>query len=306
MTLPKLVLPTFLGIGAPRSGSSWLHDLLAAHEAIVMPKNRKELDFFTANFDRGPGWYASYFDLSGRELITSVGEISPTYLYHPEIIPRIKSLRSISRFLVILRNPIDRTYSDYAHRRRLVAYRGDFNSFLNDFPTISEGMYFKHLEPFLNEFGVESFLILIFEEAVRDPGGTKVALARFLGVSPEGFPSEAGRHQVNQARRPRARLIGPMHDRVTRFLRSRKLDIVVALGRKAGLEGILYRQGSGLAPITEETRGRLAPLFAADVGKLEALLGRPILPWDDMRAPGMRADTAQRRIPSRNDECRNG
>ena len=138
MTLQKLVLPTFLGIGAPRSGSSWLHDLLAAHKAIVMPKDRKELDFFTANFHRGPVWYASYFDPSGRETITSAGEISPTYLYHPEIIPRIKSFESISRFLVILRNPIDRTYSDYAHWRRLVAYRGDFNSFQDDFPTISE------------------------------------------------------------------------------------------------------------------------------------------------------------------------
>ena len=25
-------------------------------------------------------------------------------------------------------------------------------------------MYFKHLEPFLNEFGTERFLIIIFEE----------------------------------------------------------------------------------------------------------------------------------------------
>ena len=235
-----------------------------------------------------------------------MGEISPTYLYHPEIIPRIKSFGSISRFLVILRNPIDRAYSDYAHWRRLVAYRGDFNSFLEDFPAISEGMYFKHLEPFVSEFGVDRFLILIFEEAIRAPESTKVTLARFLGVSPEGFPSEAGRRRVNQARRPRARLIGPMHDRVTRFLRSRKLDVVVTLGRKAGLERILYRQGSGLAPMADETRERLAPLFAADVEKLEALLGRPILPWSDIHAPGMRADAAQQCIPWRNDECRNG
>jgi hypothetical protein len=292
-----LIFPTFLGIGAPRSGSSWLHDLLAAHQSIAMPKNRKEVDFFTENFARGPAWYASYFDQWGSEAMTSVGEISPTYLYHPEIIPRIRSFGSISRFLVILRNPIDRTYSDYAHWRRLAAYRGDFNSFIEDFPTISEGMYFKHLEPFVNEFGVERFLILIFEEAVKDPEGTKVSLARFLGVSPEGFPSEAGRQRVNQARRPRARLIGPMHDRVTRFLRSRKLDVVVTLGRKIGLERILYSPGSGLGPMADETRARLAPLFAADVEKLETLLGGPILPWRDIHAPRMGADPAQQPIP---------
>jgi hypothetical protein len=296
-SVPGLVFPTFLGIGAPRCGSSWLHDLLAAHKTIAMPKNRKELDFFTANFDRGPAWYASYFDLAGRETIESVGEISPMYMYSPEIIPRIGSFGSVSRFLVILRNPINRTYSDYAHWRRLAAYRGDFNSFLEDFPTISQGMYFKHLEPFVNEFGVERFLILIFEEAVTSPESAKVSLARFLGVSPEGFPSEAGRRQVNQARRPRARFIGPMHDRVTRFLRSRKLDVVVTLGRKTGLERILYRQGAGLAPMADETRERLAPLFAADIEKLEALLGRPIVPWADMGPPGMRRDPVQQRMP---------
>jgi hypothetical protein len=284
--IPMLVFPTFLGIGAPRSGSTWLHDLLAAHKSIAMPKNRKEVDFFSANFDRGPAWYASYFDLSERDSITSVGEISPTYMYHPETIPRIKSFGSISRFLVILRNPIDRAYSDYAHSRRLLAYRGDFNAFLEDFPAVSQGMYFKHLEPFVNEFGVERFLILIFEEAVRAPESTKASLARFLAVSAEGFPSEAGRRQVNQARRPRARFIGPMHDRLTRFFRNRQLDVVVTLGRKTGLERILYRQGSGLAPMADETRKRLAALFAADVEKLEALLGHPILPWGDMRAAG--------------------
>ena len=250
-----------------------------------MPKDRKELDFFTANFHRGPVWYASYFDPSGRETITSAGEISPTYLYHPEIIPRIKSFELISRFLVILRNPIDRTYSDYAHWRRLVAYRGDFNSFQDDFPTISEGMYFKHLEPFLNEFGTERFLIIIFEELIREPESTKATLAGFLGICPQGFPTEAGHRQVNQARRARAKFIGPMHRHAIHFLRSRKLDAVVTLGRKSGLERILYRQGSGLPPMPDETRERLAALFAADVAKLETLLGRPISSWKDMRVP---------------------
>jgi hypothetical protein len=276
-----MVFPTFLGIGAPRSGSSWLHNLLAAHKAIVMSKNRKELDFFTDNFDRGPAWYASYFDLSDRETITAVGEISPGYLYHPEIIPRVKSFASISKFIAILRNPIDRAYSDYAHRRRLAAYRGDFSTFLEEFPAISQGMYFKHLEPFINEFGIERFLILIFEEAVRAPEDTKVVLARFLDVRPDGFPSEAGQLPANQARRARLNLIGPVHDRVARFLRSRKLDVVVTLGKKAGLEHVLYRQGSGLAPMPDDMRRRLAARFAWDVEQLEVLLGRPISPWRD-------------------------
>jgi hypothetical protein len=282
---PKQVFPTFLGIGAPRCGSSWLHDLLAAHESIAMPKNRKEIDYFTDNFHRGPAWYASYFDLQRRETTTSVGEISPMYMYYPEIIARIKSLKSVSRFLVILRNPIDRTYSDYVHRRHSRGYRGDFKAFLKDFPTISRGMYFKHLEPFVNEFGIERFLFLVFEEAVSAPENVKASLARFLDVAAEGFPSEAGRRQVNQARRARARFVGPIHRHVTRFLRSRKLDAVVTLGRKAGLERILYKEGSGLPPMPEETRERLAALFAADVEKLETLLGRPIVSWKDMRAP---------------------
>ena len=214
MTLPKLVLPTFLGIGAPRSGSSWLHDLLAAHKAIVMPKDRKELDFFTANFDRGPAWYASYFDPSGREMITSAGEISPTYLYHPEIIPRIRLSSALDRYLGFLSSCETRSI---AHIR--ITHTGDASwhtvvtsthSWMTS-PTISEGRTFKHLEPFINEFGTESFLVIIFEESIREPESTQSNLGGLPRCLPgrisKGSWSPSGQSGATR----QAKFIGPMH-----------------------------------------------------------------------------------------------
>ncbi len=55
------MLPSFIGIGAPRSGSTWLHELLRAHPNVYLPRQRKELNFFNQNDSRGIDWYEKYF-----------------------------------------------------------------------------------------------------------------------------------------------------------------------------------------------------------------------------------------------------
>ena len=41
-----MTLPTFLGIGVPRGGTTWLHKLLISHPVVYMPTRRKEIRFF--------------------------------------------------------------------------------------------------------------------------------------------------------------------------------------------------------------------------------------------------------------------
>ena len=56
-----MTLPTFLGIGVPRGGTTWLHTLLATHPDVYIPTRRKEIRFFDRHFDRGLGWYEGFF-----------------------------------------------------------------------------------------------------------------------------------------------------------------------------------------------------------------------------------------------------
>lgn len=49
--------PTVIGIGVPRGGSTWLHNLLESHPDVAMPRQRKEIHYFDHNYDRGLEWY---------------------------------------------------------------------------------------------------------------------------------------------------------------------------------------------------------------------------------------------------------
>ena len=56
-----MTLPTFVGIGVARGGTTWLHTLLSGHPEISMPTRRKEVRYFDRNHDRGLDWYESFF-----------------------------------------------------------------------------------------------------------------------------------------------------------------------------------------------------------------------------------------------------
>ena len=56
-----MTLPTFLGIGVPRGGTTWLHTTLISHPDVYMPTRRKEVRFFDRYYERGLGWYETFF-----------------------------------------------------------------------------------------------------------------------------------------------------------------------------------------------------------------------------------------------------
>ena len=115
------MLPEFLIIGAQKSGTTSLYHALVSH-AHVVPAFKKELHFFnfTNKFAKGSEWYRSNFlppgSENGRSIIT--GEASPYYLYHPLAARRASQVVPQAKLIVLLRNPVDRAYSDYQHKFR--------------------------------------------------------------------------------------------------------------------------------------------------------------------------------------------
>ena len=144
----RQTLPTFLGIGAMRAGSTWLHHNLALHPSVWMPPF-KEIHYFDLqkhgpffnkryrsqlrkrlkNYARIRGfsrrqfkwdvnyffsrrtdtWYQSIFDPDSEQI---AGEITPKYaLLSQESIKEIYQLNPDLRILFIMRNPIERTWS---------------------------------------------------------------------------------------------------------------------------------------------------------------------------------------------------
>jgi hypothetical protein len=222
MTTPS-PLPNFLGIGAPRAGTTWLHEVLDSHPDVLMPSRRKELNFFSQDYERGLQWYVDSFQLpDGGAVPPRVGEITPMYMYRDHCRERIAELGTVDRFIVCLRNPVDLLWSGYKQNSAIFDFRGDLAEFMDAFPSVVDnGYYARALEPWIEEFSLERFIFVQFDDLKRDPVQTRAAVAKGLGVDPARYPDDAGLEPVNRAVRPRfGRLYSYAKRTVTRLHRA--------------------------------------------------------------------------------------
>jgi hypothetical protein len=114
-------LPDFVVIGAMRGGTTQFYMLLTKHPLIRRAAS-KELHFFDDpdRYARGIEWYRGCFpppmQKNGYETIT--GEATPRYLLDPLAPQRMAEMVPDAKLFVLLRNPIDRAYSQYTRWAR--------------------------------------------------------------------------------------------------------------------------------------------------------------------------------------------
>ncbi|MBT4479165.1 MAG: hypothetical protein HOC66_07120, partial [Flavobacteriales bacterium] len=130
-------------------------------------------------------------------------DFTPSYFFDKEAPKRIfESLGNKVKFVVILRNPVDRAYSHYLHSKRddhedlefkealmnessrLKKYEenGDYLSYLRQ-SYVSQGLYFDMLERYLEYFSLDNFLIIHFEdEFIKHREETMIKILNFLEI----------------------------------------------------------------------------------------------------------------------------
>ena len=195
-------LPNFLCIGAPKSGTTSLFEILKQHPEIGL-SSFKEPHFFDndVNWEKGLDWYKkNYF--SGIESCKSIGEFTPSYLGSEICSSRIKeTLNKDIKFIVLLRNPISRSYSHYLHTKRdeyenlsfldsLEKEEGRLQDYRINKDDVSfsrfsykySSMYSLHLKNYLNEFKKEQFCIVLFDDFVNHRERVIKRILNFLDV----------------------------------------------------------------------------------------------------------------------------
>ena len=190
LTANSRVLPNYLILGAHKAGSSSLYLNLIKHPN-VLPASTKEVNYFDAYYG-STGWYRANFPTKKEmEKITSknqtcrIGESTPQYLFHPLVPQRVKALIPDAKFLVVLRNPIDRAFSHYNHNQRKksieplcfedalhernqilskakkLALLGDIQAsrYYETYSYLEKGMYVDQIERWFEYFPKENFFI---------------------------------------------------------------------------------------------------------------------------------------------------
>jgi hypothetical protein len=191
--------PDFIIIGTQRGGTTSLYRYLTAHPEVGAAF-RKEVHYFDRYYEKGRDWYLAHFPERGEFPI--VGEASPYYLFHPEAPERVRAEAPNARLIALLRNPVDRAYSQY-HMKvargleslpfaeaidrepdRLAADRDPLGPAWRHHTYLARGAYAKQLRRWLAHFPREQLLILQSEAFYAAPERTLHETQAFLGLRP--------------------------------------------------------------------------------------------------------------------------
>ena len=174
--------PHFIGIGAQKAGTTWLYEQLKEHPHIFVTE-KKELNFFYS--DRPVSWYAEQFSEAPTGKIA--GEVSPNYFPRPEIPQRIHELLPCVRLFCILRDPMERAFSQWKMARMLGNIPDDL-PFIEAFNTNrnwirKQGEYMTLIDCYARHFPIgEKLLVLLYDDIVAAPFALMQRLYGFLGV----------------------------------------------------------------------------------------------------------------------------
>ena len=275
-----MTLPTFLGIGVQRGGTTWLHTLLASHPDIYMPTRRKEIRFFERYYQHGLDWYGEFFCTPEQATqYRAIGEISTQYYDCEECPERIFTTIPKSKLIIMLRHPVSRAYSHYGFVVQRRNFRGSFREFLATRPAaLEKGYYSRYLKRYLRYFDRNQILALLFEEVFVDTEKTKKTIADFLDIAADKFPVSANNGKVNASTVPSHQSLYGFVVKTGRRLRKQNLEPVVDFVMRLGIQRFLSR-GDVLQPLDKELKQELSQLYQDEFNELEQCMQINLSSW---------------------------
>jgi hypothetical protein len=182
-------LPNLVVIGGMKCGTTSLHLYLDQHPDIAMSRPKEIHFFLERNAHRSIDWYRSHFDPTAPFR----GESSPGYSKYPRragVPERMHSLLPDAKLIYILRDPVERTISQYVHEyQRNFEKRpiGEALASVIDNPYVDASRYHMQLTRYLDYYTLSQILVLSTEDLRDDPDTTLSRVVEFLGATPFQF-----------------------------------------------------------------------------------------------------------------------
>lgn len=272
-----MTLPNFLYIGPPKSASTWLFEVLKAHPQVFVPDG-KDVYFFDRYFDRGQDWYESHFESAGADHI-AIGEISHDYLYCRDAALRIKAMIPEIKLLAILRNPFERSRSDFRYINQWSAEKLSFAEALIEHPTIvANSMYAENLRLYRDLFGPANIHVMLYDDLVADPRQLTSEMLAFLGVDfRDDLPIHA---RANVSATSRAPWLTARARNLAQLARNAGFAGVVGKLKYSPLRKLVFRPSPEAdSPIDAASFSQLEAAFLPDIAALEQMIGRDLSAW---------------------------
>jgi hypothetical protein len=299
-------LPDFLIAGVPKAGTTALYAALLRHPQLFLPETKEPKFFLTDGpppTRGGPGdvqtyqenvWRRSDYEalFAPAPLGAVRGEATPFYLYSQPAQRRIRQLIPDVKLILVLRDPVDRAHSNWAHlwaaglepeadflracelepQRRAAGWAPFWHY-------IGLGQYGSQLQHLLGLFPREQILIVRYRDLRDSAAATLDRVCAFLGVTPgviDQVPSEnVSSHVANTPFNAMVRLLLRTGGRF-----GHHFPVPMRQAARGPLLAVLHRQHQGRRPrLTRAERVALVPHFTDDIRQLEELTGSSFGDW---------------------------
>ncbi|HZR66987.1 MAG TPA: sulfotransferase [Terriglobales bacterium] len=272
------VLPSFFVLGPPRTGTTWLYEVLRQKTSLPFPT--KETRYFDLHFHRGLSWYLAHFPECSEPRIR--GEVAPTYFASAEAREHIAKLVPSAKVVCVFRNPVDRVLSLYRLKRAYGMSPWSFEqAVIKDPELVESGRYATHLKAWQNTLGRDQVLVTVYEDLRRDPQTYLNTISDFIGIPRiELSLSEMRRtHESEGLTHPRSYFLTKMAYGVSEWFKAERMDGLLAAAKKKVLLKLLLRSGSKFEALPPDLACRLYELFRPEVEELESILNRDFPAW---------------------------
>jgi hypothetical protein len=280
-------LPTFIVVGAQKSGTSTIYAAMREHPS-VLAADWQEVHFFNSDRFYGKGLKAYARQFRAKKQFSCVGEVTPGYMISPDVPARIARDIPGCKIVFCLRDPLERAYSAW----RMQIWKGveldDFSTAIRaDEKYLDHSRYHFHISKYLEQFPREDILIMWFEDLKADSQGFLSDLFTFVGAPATEIPVPA-RENVGGA--PRRRIItrilnsayrarnylqttpfGPLVDNMIVDRAARRLRNAIVVRNRTSERSVAGPSPEDISYFVEQLQD--------DIDALSSLTGRDLSHW---------------------------
>jgi len=295
-------MPNFLILGAAKAGTTALYHYLQEHPEIYM-SSWKEPGFFAFEGEQldfcGPedknrinqwsvttidGYSAMFKDVSNEK---AIGEATPLYLYFPKSCERIKHYIPEAKLIAILRNPVERAFSNYvwtisdgveslnfsqalqAEKRRINDNWGPRWRYK------AQGFYYAQLKSYFETFDSRQIKIYLYEDFTSEPVALIQDLFRFLDIDDTFIPHMSRKYNVSGTPRNKA-----LHEFLSKSNTIKSIfKPLLPLKFRRNIQANLRHKNLSQPKLEPAIRKQLLGEYREDILKLQNLIQRDLSTW---------------------------
>jgi hypothetical protein len=294
--------PNLYIVGAAKSATTYTASVLSASPDIFCPEP-KELHYFASKYISDPlrrndpfksydeyiirdnEKYLAFFNDAGQYSFQL--DASPSNLYYEGCAADIKAISPDARIIILLRNPVDRAFSQYKMNVRLGKEKLSFeealkaenerigSGFFMATAYLKAGHYCNSVQEYLDVFGTGNVHIVLFDEIVINEKATFDEIFSFLDIEfKDSFLNFGDRHYTGF---PRNRLINNiLHNP---FLRKLGKSLIMGRNMRNKLDSHMIKWNDSNIEMDSDTRKSLCRYFSDDISKLERATGFDLSKW---------------------------